>query len=604
MTDFWKISFAMVALVVALTAQTESGPSTSLVPEGERFYPPTAARIASIHAIGQRGGWKAVSGSLRETALRAYESDKLAAAESWYQLYRWMQLWGKSENEPTREWSEARDRVKVALDRSNRPILGEGRLLGESVPKDLQLWLMTNAKFSEEFFSLLTPFDALPAVFSILTDLDRKDPVHFKSHSSLALAIALVYDVKPPANWPHGQVTTAALSRQMPEPSAAFAWWLRQEQLGFTYHPLSRLKAEELKFVVDATAPFSELEWARQRVKLPLNQLEQVYPMVRYRTERVVDHALVWPGRTYTLKDILNTGGICTDQAYFASQVGKARGVPTLFIAGAGDDSRHAWFGFLDGNRKWQLDAGRYAEQRFVTGFARDPQTWQEFSDHELQFMSERFREFPAFRQSQVHALFGAFYLRQQAPAAAALAARKAVSYEKRNQLGWDTLLAAAAMEQRPAKTLEAICREAALAFQRYPDLEAEYVTRVAESLRARGETSLATAELSRLRGKYQSARSDLTVQQARATLQHSFNQPLAQQIQTYNTLVDTVGRGAGLAFFDQVVVPFVDHLMQRSQRAEAVKAVERARRTLKVEPNRQLEQEVDGLLRELKARQ
>ena len=59
----------------------------------------------------------------------------------------------------------------------------------------------------------------------------------------------------------------------------------------------------------------------------------------------------------------------------------------------------------------WELDAGRYAEQRFVTGYARDPQTWGEFSDHELKFLSERFRDLPSFRQSRLHVNFAEVYL-------------------------------------------------------------------------------------------------------------------------------------------------------------------------------------------------
>src|SRR5688572_5120302 len=162
--------------------------------------------------------------------------------------------------------------------------------------------------------------------------------------------------------------------------------------------------------------------------------------MIRYRNDRVTSNTYAWTEQTYTLAEIMATGGICSDQAYFATQVGKARGVPTLLIYGAGNDGRHAWFGFLDEGGKWQLDAGRYAEQRFVTGFALDPQTWAQFSDHELQFLSERFRALPAFKQSQVHALFAAEYLALDKAPASAVAARKAVNFERRNQSGWETL--------------------------------------------------------------------------------------------------------------------------------------------------------------------
>src|SRR5205085_12271416 len=171
---------------------------------------------------------------------------------------------------------------------------------------------------------------------------------------------------------------------------------------------------------------------------------------------------------------------------------------------------------YLDGAQKWQLDAARYAEQRFVTGLARDPQTWREFSDHELQFLTERFRTQPSYRQSQIHAAYAGELLSVGDANAAAAAARKAVNFERRNQNAWEIFFVAASRQGRDAKAIEVLLREAAIAFQRYPDLEAHYVNRVADSLRARGETSAAEAEIRRIAHKNEGDRGDLSVQQAR----------------------------------------------------------------------------------------
>jgi hypothetical protein len=185
---------------------------------------------------------------------------------------------------------------------------------------------------------------------------------------------------------------------------------------------------------------------------------------------------------------------------------------------------------------------------------------------------------------------------------AAGTAARKAVNFERRNRQGWDILIAAARLEGRDAKTIENLMREAALAFQRYYDLEAHYVNRVAESLRARGETTAADAEVSRIANKHKSGRSDLSIQQARDIVQRAIStQPLAGQIQSYNSVIDIYGRGAGIGFFDEVVVGFVTHLMNQKQKAEAVKAIERARRALKVEANSQLATEFERLAKAVK---
>ncbi len=594
-----RVSLLLLALTASL-ASVRAQPAP--IPDAETQQPPTAARLAAVHAAAQRDGWAPQIATLRSAAWRSYEQDKLLAAEPWFDAYRWAALFAQTDTEFIPRWIEAINAAKVGHPNMPSTFTPVGKPLASALAPELQAWLIGQAGFSAEFFALLQPVDYVPAVFQILNELHRRDPARFKSHAALALAIAVVYDLPPPPIWPHGQVSPSALPRRLPAPADAFAWWIKQEQLGRTQHRLARLGAEELKFVVDAAAPFAELEWAQQSASRPLAQLPQAYTMIRYRTDRLAANVASWPGRSYTLPEILAAGGICADQAYFATQVGKARGVPTLLIYGAGNDGRHAWFGFLDGSQKWQLDAGRYAEQRFVTGYARDPQTWREFSDHELQFLSERFRELPSFRQSRVHAAFAEAYLAGGKPAAAVAAARKAVNFERRNQAGWETLLAATRQQGRDARTVENVLREAALAFQRYPDLEAHYVNRVADSLRARGQTSEADTEIRRIALKNKGDRTDLSVQQAREIVLRAIkSQPLPEQIRSYNSVVDQYGRGAGVSFFDQVVVTFAEHLMQLRQPGEATKAVERARRTLKVDPNSQLEADLGRLVKLIK---
>jgi hypothetical protein len=589
-------SLAFLVLASRLAAQAGS------IPDAETAAMPTPSRLAAVLSAAQRDGWPPQSAALRAAAFRAYERGQPAAAEAWLNVYRWSALLGEPETEFVPRWMAAVQAARVA--HANMPARYEPRPrpLAALVSRELQAWLVGNPRLSTEFFTLLAPVDYLPRTLEILNDLHQRDPVRFKTYASLALALAVVYDVPPPPGWPHAQVTAEALPRAWPAPAAAFAWWVRQGEQGRTYHRLTRLGADELKFVVDAAAPLTELEWAQGAASIPLNQLARAYDMIRYRRDRLTGDRPVWPGGTYQLAEILAAGGICADQAYFAAQVGKARGVPTLLICGAGNDGRHAWFGFLDGNQTWQLDAGRYAEQRFVTGYALDPQTWREFSDHDLRFLTDRFRALPAFKESRLHQTFAAEYLLAGQAPAAGVAARKAVNHERRNEAGWETLVAAARAEGRDAKTLENLLREAALAFQRYPDLEARYVNRVADSLRARGETSAAEAEVRRIAVKNKDQRGDLSVQQARDSVHRAIaTEPLAGQIRAYNAAVDLQGRGAGAGFFDEVVTGFVEHLVNLGQKAEALKAIERARRTLKVEPNTQLAADFERLTSRVK---
>lgn len=568
----------------------------------EALEGPTPARVAALSMTARNFGWPAQMASLRAAAQAAYRADKLPAAEAWLHLYRWARLFGQDERAFVMQWIA--DVRGASLAHANMPqnYNPVARPLGDILTPELRARLLGDAAFSEEFFGLLTPVDYVPRIFEIFNELHRRDPARFTSHRSLAVAIALVHDVPPPRIWPHAQVPASALPRRFAAPEEAFEWWIDQEKKGRLYYRLGSLGADELKFVVDTVTPFTELAWSQQVADYPLNQIARAYTMVRYRADRAANSTAVWMGANYRMVEILGQGGICVDQAYFAAQVGKARGVPTLLFQGRGSDGRHAWFGYLDNNRQWKLDAGRYKEQRFVTGYARDPQTWRELSDHELQFLSERFRELPSFKASRVHGSFAADFLTQREAPSAAEAARRAVSLEKRNQPAWDALLAAAQREGKPPAVIEGVLREAAAAFARYPDLEAAYLSRLAESLRARGQGTEADAELRKLALKNRSGRGDLSVQQARDQLLRAVaTKPLPEQVQTYNAMLDAYGRGAGMAFYDAVVVGFVEHLIAEGQKAEAQRAVERAKRVLKIEDRSQLAEEMAALAKRVR---
>jgi hypothetical protein len=586
----WGLSLASVAIAEPIL-------------EAEVLQPPTAKRLEAIMAAAQRESWAAQAAPLRAAAQQAYRSGKLGAAEAWFTVYRWMAVFGVNDIEYNRRWKETVQAAHLWHENMPRYQPTRGQSLGYTILPELQLWLLGNASFSDEFFATVTPVDYLPGVLQILGELNFNAPDKFKRYPSLALAIAVVYDVPPPPYWPHGQVSKTALPRQLPRALDAFKWWTKQDESGLTFHRLDRLGADELKFVVDATASFADLEWSQQIANYPLPHLGKAYTMVRYDAGRVQRNEVFWTGDSYGLDTILAAGGICVDQGYFAAQVGKARGVPTLLFRGQGTDSRHAWFGFLDGKEKWELDVGRYAEQRFVTGYAVDPQTWRNISDHELKFLSERFRTKASFRLSRLHTQFAGDFMAAGDAASAATAARKAIDAERRNHAAWEVLLAAEAALGRDALQREATLREAVATFVSYPDLEAVYASRLSESLRARGDGAAADAEQSRIAQKNQRKREDLSLVEAQRTLLRSLaTQPVTDQVVTYQTLLAGPGRGAGIAFFDQIVRVFVEHLMRVRETAEAARAVEAARSKLKVDGNSQLARDLDALAQRVKS--
>ncbi len=588
---------ACLAVPGGLAAQ---GAGAFPVPDRETLDPPTPSRIEAVLEMASSSGPASVVGPLREAAVRAYSHERFAAAEAWYHLFRWEILFAEPENVFVDGWIDAVRAAQLNYEGVAGEYHPSKEPIGAGVSAGLHRWLLSNEAFSEEFFTEVRNVDHVPNMLVILEGLRRRDPARFDRYPSLALAIAMVYDVPPPPYWPHIQVAKGLLSRKLPSPEEAFGRLAGEEARGRTYFRLEGLRADELKFVVDTAAPAPELAWSEANVPYSLDQFENAYFMVKYRTDRASSEAMMtWTGAPYTLQAIKEAGGICIDQAYFAAEAGKARGVPTLLFFGAGQDGRHAWFGYLDASRKWRLDAGRYAEQRLVTGIAIDPQTWSPISDHELQFLSERFRALPAFAQSRVHQEFASDFLRMGDAAEAARAARKAVNYERRNLDAWETLIAAnERLGVDPARQ-ESVYREAALAFSpRYPDLVVGYVERVCKSLRARGETSLADYEERGLADRLKGDRADLAIRQASAILARSMaTQSVQDQIATYNAILAQFGHGAGTLFFDQIVAAFAEHLAVLHLRPQAREAVERAREALEVQPGTQFSMDVDKLM-------
>lgn len=573
-----------------------------VIPAEELARPPAPARIAGLVDRAAQQGWGSVTPVLQAAALQAYEANT-GYAPAWYYLYRWAALLGLPESRAIPQWIKAVEQARVGHPNMARSYLPKPGSLAAYWSRELQLFALGSAQFSEEFFVTLDPVDNPMNVLSILQQLYAADPAAFAAYPNLAIACAVVYDVPPPPQWPHGQVSAEALPRVMPKPVEAFGYWVRADRENRTLQKLRRLSAAELKFVVDAAAPVSEMNWARQNVAKPLAEFAKVYDLVHYRKDRLQGSVFMWPKPSYTLPLILQDGGICVDQAYFACMVGKAQGVPTLLFRGAGLDGRHAWFGYLDGQQRWQLDAGRYAEQKYVVGLALDPQTWSEINDYELLFMAERFRALPTYKLSVMNAQFAVEYLRGGQPALALKAAREAVNRERRNLEAWGILLQAQAASSPDLRALEGVLREAVQAFQKYPDLELSFARQLVKTLRARGEASAADFEETRLARKYQSGRVDLSIQQAAGIMERSMREDdVATQIRYYQQVLQAYGPGAGMDFYDKVVQPFVMHLQEQRQVPAALACVDRAQQTLRVEKGSQMEKELADLVARLKS--
>ena len=572
------------------------------IPAEELTRAPTPSRVAAVVDRAATQGWGSVAPGLRAAALQAYASNS-GYVPAWYYLYRWADLLATPYNQALQDWIKSVEKAGVAHSNMPHEYATRPGSLAVQASRELQLALLGNAALSEEFFTQLSLVDNPAEVLAVLQRLFQAEPALWADYGSLALAIAVVYDTPPPPFWPHGQVSETLVPRKLPDPVQVFAYYAKLDRTGATLQHLRRLPASELKFLVDLAGPFSELDWARRSMAMGLADLPQAYNLIKYRKDRIEKNQFMWPGADYRLVTIQQQGGICVDQAYFASTVGKAKGIPTMMFRGAGLDGRHAWFGYLDANQRWQLDAGRYAEQKFVVGLAYDPQTWGNINDHELAFIAERFRALPTYKLSIMHAAFAAEYLRDGQAGLALKAAREAVNRDRRNLDGWNLLLAAQSAASPDLRAREAILREAVLAFPKYPDLEISFSRQLVAVLRQRGETSLADFEDQRLARKYQVNRVDLAIEQAASTVQRSMQaDDLPTRIKVFHQVLATSGQGQSIDFYDKVVVPFVQQLADQGEVPAALQCLDRARRTLRVEQGKQLDLEMTEMAARLKS--
>ncbi|MBP7141543.1 MAG: hypothetical protein KBA71_06515 [Opitutaceae bacterium] len=574
------------------------------IPEAWLERDPGPREVAAIVQTGATESWSAVSDTILPQVLAAYvrRPERAGGLYGWLLAGRWATLMGEPEAKFIPRWVDAINQAGAGHSNMEATYTPGDRALGEGLRTEFVSWALVHRPFLESFFGQLSPCDQVSRVFSILDRLHEKDPAAFERYSQLALAIALVYDVPPPPGWPHAQVGQSVLRRRLPSPWEAFDFFVKLDRQGKSLQRIASLHVGELRFLVDLAAPFDELAWAQANVRVPLAQLAEVYSMINYRHDRADGGAFVWREPAYTLPGILLAGGICVDQAYFATQCAKARGVPTMIFRGAGLDGRHAWFGYLDGRRRWQLDAGRPAGQKLVTGLAHDPQTWTDLTDHELKFLSDGFRSSTRFRQASVEEEFAEVFLERGNASAAMRAARRSVNYESRFLKGWQTYFAAAEAVDAESATVEAALREASLAFQKYPDLDQHFSSLLSRRLRARGESSAADHQDRMNARKFQDGREDLAFAQAREELDRAVtSQPLFEQLRIYRELVDLHGRGGGISFFDQVVRPFAMGLAGKGNAGEAVRVVAFAKGALIPAPGSLLEKEMNELSRSLR---
>jgi tetratricopeptide (TPR) repeat protein len=237
--------------------------------------------------------------------------------------------------------------------------------------------LVANPDLAATLALSIKPEDDIPQVYHVLKLLHDKFPKDVQDGTdcaALVAAVCVVYD-HPPENPAIGRSATPN------DPCDIFEFFRStKDRLAFR----DKLPVELLIYVVDAHASIDELKWA-QRAYSGNSMIGKVYSSIVYDTAAFKygqEKKVMKDG--YTLQNIRKVGGVCLERAYFASEVGKAIGVPAMMVTGEGSDVGHAWVGYLKsiGSRAtWDFTEGRFGEYKQGRGSVEDPQTNKETSD-------------------------------------------------------------------------------------------------------------------------------------------------------------------------------------------------------------------------------
>lgn len=606
--------------------------------------PPTPADRGRVIA----DGWTSSGARLEELLTASYQAGAAGRPGStgntaWRQ---WMFLWKWSTLLARQEMTEAirltREHLRVAEDGTRnyyatgvpwatdtRPSTTEEaekalsraenreKILGALVPADfidpkdaplaarlqpeiLAEWI-NDEVLSRLLFENLSPDDYAPAVLARLQEIRLAHPAKFREYRALAVALALVYDQAFPPFWPHHQVDAKILPRQHIAVPDFFDFWVKSNESRALLLDLRTLSPGQLKFLIDAPLEVSEFDWARKNVKLSRNNFAKAFSAVSYDFDRLKRQEFDWPGTSYTLLDLREQGGICVDQAYYATIAGKAHGLPTLYFSGQGTDGGHAWFGYMKTADKWELDCGRYENQNYAVGEALDPQTWQPISDHELAFLSRRFRDKPEFAASQDDLLMAVLLESKGDTVRAAKAFDSAVQVCPENSDAWDAKADFLYRTGAPVNQRRAHFEAAIRQFPNDRDIRAHQQQELAAVLREAGDPRAAETLEKSIVSANKRRRSDLSVTMAAQKLtalaaEKKFDEAFA----TYRSQLSRLGKTGGGNFFLEITRPFVRALADAGDTARAVEAVSLARKALRPEPGSILAIDLNDLEKDL----
>ena len=431
-------------------------------------------------------------------------------------------------------------------------------------------WLMTHRPSLEDYRESIKPGDDAEKVLQHWARLWGADPVGREKYRNLALACALVFD-KPvmlrsqPGTLSENNPPTLLDARER------YLDFRNANERGLLRTRLDEMAPWELIWVVNAAVPASELAWAREHMRLTQSRWGEAYGMVPWNRDRLLGSDSVY--KEYTLAEIRKVGGICGDRAYFASMTAKANGIPAMPLIGEGRRGGHAWFGYEAAPGRWDFTAGRFAEDRYATGYTHDPQTHEVIKEQSLYLLTDPQHRSPAYRHASRLIWLAEIFAAQKQPALAADALELAANTCSRHLPAWTALFDHLRQTAAPRAKSDRLLLAMRGAFRNYADVLA--LADQWETAAAPGGAEAAKV-LRRQQHKLESRaddRADLlleSIAQRAAALEKQGNLDAAERV--YRDAV--VAQGRELAAFRGIASSYLEFAARHSRQHEALRYV------------------------------
>ena len=260
-------------------------------------------------------------------------------------------------------------------------------LLREATPEDRQFytWLLTTTAALEEWLIHVRPEDVIKDGLHTWAMIAAEDPEARDKYRSLAIACSLVFDKTFHPQWNGETLELSAALR--------YHYYKTHDAKGDLATHLSKMSVADLVWVVCATVPDSELDWAREKMHLKQRNWGEAYGMVPYDMEKAVTGEQKKPYDSYIFSEILKKGGICGDRTYFGVNTARALGIPAAPLSGDGPLGGHAWMAWKADDHEWKT-SGRIGG--YGAGNTSSPQTGRGLSEQEFTRLSDRRANSPA----------------------------------------------------------------------------------------------------------------------------------------------------------------------------------------------------------------